>query len=147
MKTSLLLLAALCLGGCAKQPSKTNVAIPPEPHAVNKPHDYIAEFRAYAKEHDLYYQIRCESWRVDEEVYLAELCIAKCDLIYEEEGGKGMWLAEGSTQEDAARDALRETDEHPEPNYFFHKHSPSYKEATRQCKRPIKGGPGMEERP
>jgi hypothetical protein len=135
-----LLLLSLC--GCNKPPATAfpakPSALPPAATIPEIKHNYIHELKVYAKEHRLYYSVWCVDW-LEEETYQANLCRADCSLVFANEGGKGMWIERGSTQEEAAQRVIKSAEEGEKTITYFD--PPNFIPHNRQCKRPIKGGP------
>jgi hypothetical protein len=116
-------------------------SILPQSSQAAPPPNSIAALKAFAKKNRLYYHIWCIEWS-EEERYQADICRANCRLLYPDEGGKGMWLAEGDTQEEAAAKALAEAEAgESQITYFKRDTDASQKKKHRQCKPLIIGGP------
>jgi hypothetical protein len=132
VKLAIVLLLSGIMSGCQEPAVSKPFTTPPS--------DYIEELKAVAKKHRFYYLIFCTPWQSDPRYqFQAELCEAKCELLYAEDGGKDWYAGSGHTQQAAAQAVLLSF---ADKNVHHPSHHPApVVEDHKQCPPEISGGP------
>lgn len=134
MKRAIVLFWIVAMCGCGSD----RISLP-KFMAAKPPVDHIAELKAVAKNRHMYYRIFCADWESDSNYqFQANLCLADCKVLFDDEGGKPRWMGSGATQQAAAETVLKKIDR-DKPYDFGNRNKPAA--AHKQCPPELSGGP------